>query len=67
MNRILTDISDRIDELKAQKEKAQASIKKMKYGTVAYESWAGRIMELAGRIEELQNIYYKLEKLQRHV
>lgn len=67
MNKTLKDISDRIDELKATKAKAQASIKNMKHGTVAYESWAGRIMELAGRIEELQNIYYKLEKLQRHV
>lgn len=65
MNKTLRYISDRIDELKDMKEKAQASIKNMRHGTVAYESWAGRIMELAGRIEELQNIYYKLERLQQ--
>lgn len=65
MNKTLAYISDRVDELEALKKKAQTSIKNMKYGTVAYESWAGRIMELSGRIEELQNIYSKLERLQQ--
>lgn len=55
---IKAHILERISELRPKLNKARAT-----YANNHDESWAGRVAELAGRIEELENI---MNKIRRH-
>lgn len=54
---------ERIDKLSSALVIAQDSYRNMPKNSIAQESWAGRIQEVQGRLEELRTIYGKLSQL----